>query len=210
MPIDPATGFALTLDGRVAERLAVVERRLALLERDGPRLVTALPTQPFDGQEVRYVDLTNGVVWRLRYRATNPDGTPNANANKWDFLGGPPLIADAAGSVNTASGTNVDLAGGPTITVPLRGEYRAVFGIRASNNTAGFFATAELVVAGAATGSLAYSLAAVAGNTTYPGTVANVTIAAANDVVKLMYRTGGGGTATFDARHISLAPIRLT
>lgn len=52
MPVDPAAGFALDPDGRTAERLADLERRLGALERGAPtiQVVEATPTStPRDG-----------------------------------------------------------------------------------------------------------------------------------------------------------------
>src|SRR4051794_15998509 len=46
-------------------------------------LVSALPSSPSDGQVVNYLaDGTNGIVWRLRYRAAS------GSAYKWEYVGG--------------------------------------------------------------------------------------------------------------------------
>jgi len=80
-------------------------------------LVTSLPANPFDGQEVYLqVDATNGVIWHLRYRAAS------ASAYKWEYIGGAPLMVEtaaAAGPTNNQTYTQI----GPTLTVPNAGDY---------------------------------------------------------------------------------------
>lgn len=72
----------------LAERLDVAVPAAAV----PPPLVTALPGGAVDGQEIYYLaDATNGVIWHLRYRLGS--GSPY----KWEFLGGPPLIARSIG-----------------------------------------------------------------------------------------------------------------
>jgi hypothetical protein len=87
-------------------------------------LVTALPASPADGQECILTDsLTVGTYfWRLRYVAGRA-------SNKWVFVGGSPIEAEAAGSVNTASTAYVDL-GGPSIALPVAGDYLIEMGHR--------------------------------------------------------------------------------
>ena len=67
-------------------------------------IVSALPGSPFDGQEIYYQNAamaTAGTVWHLRYRS-------GGGTYKWEFLGGPPIIATngTAGTVSS-SGTAV-------------------------------------------------------------------------------------------------------
>lgn len=95
-----------------------------------PELVTALPGTPTDGQEVYYLaDATNGVVWHLRYRAAS------ASAYKWEFVGGPPLFAEVATDETTSSTTYAALAtAGPSVTVPLAGDYVVAIGKESSNS----------------------------------------------------------------------------
>ncbi len=84
-------------------------------------LVTALPTTPQDGQVVDYLaDATNGVIWRLRYRAAA------TGAYKWEVIGGAPLFAanDTAGTMTGTSYADPTTGGaGPSVTVPLAGDY---------------------------------------------------------------------------------------
>lgn len=85
------------------------------LDALGPGLVTSLPANPIDGQEVVYVaDAAAGVLWRLRYRAAAPA------PYRWEFLGGSGLQAVDAPTLAapTAWGWQA-----PSLTVPLAGLY---------------------------------------------------------------------------------------
>lgn len=74
MPLDPAQGFATTTDGRTAERLAELTRRLEVLERS-TAIVTAGAGAPGSAVTSRfYVDETNNrlyvrVAGTFRYTA---------------------------------------------------------------------------------------------------------------------------------------------
>ena len=111
-------------------------------------LVTALPSSPVDGQTISYLaDPAKGIIWRFRYRAYEADGvTPNLSDYKWESFGGNEAIysqvrtaskADSVGGADdaTAQGTfRVPSTGtaGPSITVPLAGEYRWKLGYKIS------------------------------------------------------------------------------
>jgi len=94
-------------------------------------LVSSLPTSPVDGQVIDFLaDATNGVIWRLRYRAAS------ASAYKWEFVGGSPLYALRTPPGNVTSGTYTDLteaANQPTLTLPLAGDYDVQIGMDAGN-----------------------------------------------------------------------------
>ena len=84
-------------------------------------LVTSLPSSPIDGQECYYLaDDANGVIWHLRYRAAS------ASPYKWEVVGGSALHAYvAARQTKAAGGAFGALAtAGPSITVPVAGDYR--------------------------------------------------------------------------------------
>lgn len=130
------------------------------------------------------------------------------------FLNNPflnsPLHDYVAASQSTASGVNTDLTtDGPSITAPTAGDYLLTANMQGSNSTAGAYATVEIYNAGVATGILLYAQSAIANQALYPALVAvPITVAADGDVVKMRYRTGGGGTGTFAQRALSL--LRLT
>lgn len=93
--------------------------------------VVALPASPIDQQECIYVvDATNGVKWHLRYRSAS------ASTYKWEFIGGPPLFAEVTTAETTASATFTGLTtAGPSVTVPLAGDFFVQIGCRISSGT---------------------------------------------------------------------------
>lgn len=98
--------------------------------------VTALPGPATDGQEVNFIaDADKGVVWRLKYRAADP------SAYKWQFIGGGDLM-DYAGATytqpNAGSGLPAsDPPDGPTLTIPLAGEYKVEWGLKNDGSPSG-------------------------------------------------------------------------
>lgn len=114
-----------------------------------PDFVTDLPSDPRDKQEVFYLaDGANGVVWHLAYRANAP------SSPKWVYLGGPPLFAHVPDFESRTSATYGDLATvGPSITLPLAGDYDFEYGATtySNPNTAGMWAARmSLSIGGAA------------------------------------------------------------
>lgn len=92
-------------------------------------VVSALPSPGYDGQEVYFQTTamaTAGVApWHLRYRATNPDGSANAYAFKWEPVGVCELLATtfAPEHMNNTSNVVADFATPCAITLPLSGEW---------------------------------------------------------------------------------------
>jgi hypothetical protein len=81
-------------------------------------LVSSLPTSPVDGQVIDYLaDATNGMIWRLRYRAAS------ASAYKWEFVGGSNLYTWNGTVVTLNSGAMVELTPLISIVLPLAGDY---------------------------------------------------------------------------------------
>jgi hypothetical protein len=94
---------------------------------------------PSDGDRVRLwlpTSLTGAAspaIWELMYRATNPDGSANSSAYKWDFIGGAPIraVINATEDWTTTGSPNglwQNIPGGtagPSITVPRVGDYFA-------------------------------------------------------------------------------------
>jgi len=78
MPIDPAAPRATTVDGRVAERLAELERRLNALERGSPTVQAgAGPPTTAPRDATFYVDTTTHRLYvrsagAWRYASTTP------------------------------------------------------------------------------------------------------------------------------------------
>lgn len=79
--------------------------------------VTSLPGAPIDQQECIFVaDATAGAKWHLRYRAAS------ASAYKWEYVGGSPLSGYVGGPLHSSGVAYADV-GGPTVVVPVGGDY---------------------------------------------------------------------------------------
>lgn len=99
----------------------IIQASQLIVQTPNAPLVTSLPSNAIDGQEVRYLaDNTNGIIWNFRYRAGS------SSTYKWEFIGGPALRSSVA-SVGRQTNLNVfENLNGPTITVPLAGDYDLV------------------------------------------------------------------------------------
>jgi hypothetical protein len=175
-----------------------------------PARVTSLPGSPVDGQEVYYVaDATNGVIWHLRYNAGS------ASAYKWEFVGGPDLYAEVQTGEGTASATFADLATvGPSITVPLAGDYLVSIGVRINATTAAVYGRMSFAVGATAAAvndsAEATSINGTSGLYDYMSafqTTRKLAVAAAAAIVAKY--NAGGATATFQNRRLLVAPIRV-
>jgi hypothetical protein len=164
-----------------------------------------------DGDEVYVeVDATNGIAWHLRYDLTS---------TKWRFLGGPPLSAlvatDEASAANSSVFVDITTAG-PSVTVPLAGNYTLNFGMHTYNTaSAGNVGMCSPGLAGVAgtDANAAGSSGGGTASTTYVRVCragSQVTALAATNVVKLQYRTpGGGSTQHFSNRELLVWPTRV-
>lgn len=167
--------------------------RAGLFAALGVPTVTALPTQPYDGQVVDYLaDATNGIVWRLKYRAAS------ASAYKWEFVGGPPLRSAVSGSLgSTGSAAYVDLTTtGPNLTAPLAGDYDADLHWTGSHTIALAFGVAAVKVGGAATVDANGVFGQNGGaNGNWTGTARiRLTGVLVGDLLKMQFRSGSGAT----------------
>ena len=188
----------------------------------GPKtpILTALPTDPTEGHEIRFLaDTANGVVWHLRYRGFNPDGTPNASSYKWEFVGGSALSSYIPTAEGTSSTIAVDLATvGPSLALPLAGDYdftgEAMIGTTA---VAGVYGDAVLV-AGPVAGPFNALDASDFGRSMDPASTSGInamspfsrrrTIATAGWLAKLQYRSGGTAV-TWQSRRLTARPVRV-
>ena len=94
---------------------------------------TTLPGTPANGQETILVDSTTAptYAWHLRY---------NSTLAKWEFIGGRAAYAEVTTLEPTATtlGSYLALAtAGPSIVIPVAGEYRVETGCRMVMNAAG-------------------------------------------------------------------------
>lgn len=171
--------------------------------------VTSLPGSPVDGQRCLYLaDATNGVVWDLRYRSAS------GSTFKWEFVGGGDLTATVATQESTSTGAFADLTTvGPSITVPLAGDYLVRFGARIGPqaNSQSYMApalgataaaTANAIRAATQSGGTAYLLS-------YYAELPPFTLAA-SDLVRLKYQSGGAGvSASYENRVLAVRPRRV-
>jgi len=84
----------------------------------------ALPTSPVDGQEYILVDSLTAPTysWRFRYVAAKA-------TNKWVFIGGSMLAGEFTGQ-GQMPGSYGDIAGGPSVVIPVAGVYVIGIGCR--------------------------------------------------------------------------------
>lgn len=171
-----------------------------------PKYVTALPGSPADGDEIFYqADATAGVIWHLRYRSGS------ASTYKWEYVGGPPLSAEVQTKETSASTSYTDLATvGPSLTIPLAGDYEFLLVANASNNTAGAFSYASLKfsTSEAVDNDAAIIMSAIVNAEAHLTQVNMRTVPSAATVAKLRYRVGSG-TGAWQRRRLIARPVRV-
>jgi hypothetical protein len=168
-------------------------------------IVSTLPTAPAPslGDVCRYKAAV-GVYWNLLY--TGESGLP------WAVIGATPLFAEVAKEETTASKTFADLeTKGPSITVPLKGDYDVEIGARVFDNTAYAFMSYAI---GATAATEADQYGPVAGFET--STTIGVQGSrprrkegiAASTAIVAKYSVEGG-TAFYSRRWLRVTPVRV-
>lgn len=166
-----------------------------------PKVVTALPSTPVDGQEV-YLQLSDRRLWHLKYDAGQSSG------RKWAFIGGPPLSNEVLTLETTTSPSYTNLTTtGPTLTVPVAGEYEIELQATLGNDTTGeqAYMSYNLNGGGGTDANSVVSSDHLASASRRRGGV----IFAASDVVLAKYRVEDAGTGTFRFRRLALFPVWL-
>ena len=97
----------------------IIQASQLIVQTPNAPLVTSLPSNAIDGQEVRYLaDNTNGIIWNFRYRAGS------SSTYKWEFIGGAPISTQHDNgtqyTLTHAAGSYSDVL---TKAVPLAGDY---------------------------------------------------------------------------------------
>lgn len=101
----------------------IIQASQLIVQTPNAPLVTSLPSNAIDGQEVRYLaDNTNGIIWNFRYRAGS------SSTYKWEFIGGASLVAEYNTDEAVASSSFTSFTNGPNLTLPLAGDYTIGFG----------------------------------------------------------------------------------
>lgn len=98
---------------------------------DNITVVTALPEGAYDGQEIMYLAASSPrIKWHLKF---------DDEDDYWYYVGGPPLHEEQGGSGTTTSATYASLTGtaGPSLTLPLAGDYMIGLGAMVKNSAAG-------------------------------------------------------------------------
>jgi hypothetical protein len=179
----------------------------------GPPIVTALPTNPIDGQECYYLaDATNGIMWRFRYRAAS------SSAYKWEYIGGTPLRTGPSGSVNQSAAAYV--TAGIQIALPLAGDYHVRAGGRGGGNgaSAGARLYTRVAIIGGAGAVTANEMVLIATmSNSNDATDKNfdndywITGAAAGVQAQMQYgiQTAGAFTFYLSQHYMMLTPIRV-
>jgi hypothetical protein len=171
-------------------------------------IVTALPGSPVDGQEVYYlVDAASGRVWHLRYRAAS------TSPYKWEFVGGSPVNAGPQGAVTHAVVSEIALTSGPTLTVPLSGDYRVGMRCRHQTNAAGLVGTySRLAKNGSSAGLTAlyhYWVVNLAFSSSVQSAFARIINLAAGDVLSIRVQNEQAVSVTYDGGGLEMWPVRV-
>ena len=170
--------------------------------------VTELPVSAGDKDEVSFLaDATNGVVWRFRFRANAP------SKYQWEFLGGSPLYAEVTTSESTSSTSYAALAtAGPSIALPLAGDYMVSGGAKANNDTdaSGARMSYDIGSTGAVDGdALAEAFQSGATSVTASGSRSRRKTDLTAVTLTAKYKATVGGNAFFSDRWLSVIPIRV-
>ena len=174
-------------------------------------LAAALPVSPNDGDEIYYQSpalAAHGIVWHLRFRAAS------VSPYRWEFVGGGSLHDLVGARETTTSMAYTTLpTPGPSLAVPLAGDYLVHFGARLNNTAPGgassmALATNGVVAPGTAVES--YQTGDAAHVTHNSAVEIKRSALAANDVLSARYLSVfAGGTGTFESRFIRITPIRV-
>jgi len=199
----PGVGMGTGIDTMLTREAAGVMKPNTGFARP---IVTSLPGSPVDGQECLYLaDATNGVLWHFVYRAAS---------SAWLFAGGSSLFSKVATQENHSSTTYAALTtAGPSITVPLAGDYLVEVGSRAMNNTASgsMFHSFDVGGTAAADADSANHLQQ-ATTPIAPSSVASTSqktgLAASTALVSKYKVTAGQGA--WERRYMRVTPIKVT
>lgn len=129
--IDTPTGNVYLSSGNLLASVKKIEELIAATKIP---VVTSLPAEPKEGQEIYFQTssmLSSDIIWRFRYNAAS------IASHKWEFVGGASLNAGFEGSMSKKTEAGQELSGSPKITVPLTGVYDVGIGIRVESLAAG-------------------------------------------------------------------------
>lgn len=174
-------------------------------------LVTALPSSPADGETVVLTDSLASPTyrWLLRYAAGS------SSAYKWEALGGSPLHAAVDADDDLGSALSSWLSGatpGPSVAVPLAGDYDVDWAFDASNAaTVAMMASGLFNALGAPLSQAPYAVLSGGGGSGWWNNVARVdrvTVSAAGAVWLLYYQAVAANTHVA-RRRLRVRPVRV-
>lgn len=192
----------------------IIQASQLIVQTPNAPLVTSLPSNAIDGQEVRYLaNNTNGIIWNFRYRAGS------SSSYKWEFIGGQRLGQEGVGGntwgtwLSTNSLTTVALSGGPSVTIPLAGDYEVVGQANAYNAAGDSLIGFTLATAGGTGWSFLDAMHY--GFTSYQGITITgqktITGLSANSIVSQYYAVSNvSAPGYFYNRNLWVKPIRVS
>lgn len=178
-------------------------------EPASPSLVSSLPVSPLDGEEVYFQSsgmATEGVVWKLRYRSGS------SFEHKWEFVGGTRLSAGPVGAITTKAIGYTALTGGPSVTVPLPGDYIATVVCFMQLMVVGAQNIEVAITHGGAAiaeGAFFVPTAQFSGGRFSSGDQPTFAGLSAGEVLTISVVTSGGLETSFSAGLIALTPVRV-
>lgn len=187
--------------------MASVRRQLLSAVR--PPLVSVLPVNPVDGDEVYLIaDETRGVVFHLRYLDKMPTGY------RWHYVGGSALAQYKTSMGSTASDTYTDPSGGtgPDVTLPLAGDWELTFGARIRTSTSGTTGLVSPSIGGSTptdNDAVQHQSQDAADERSQGATTIYVTVGTPGTLIRLKYRSSNLNTVFFDAVFLRAVPIRV-
>lgn len=174
-----------------------------------PTYETSLPGSPVDGQEIYYAaDATNSIIWHLRYRSAARSGS-----GAWEFVGGSALSSAVATQQSRTVDSYAALAtAGPSITLPLNGDYEIGMGARIQAAPTSAASSAVMSFDIGATGAVDANAVTVYGLNPTEAQASRVQVQTGLSAVTLTAkykRAQAAGTAYFAERWMTVIPIRV-
>lgn len=166
-------------------------------------IVTTLPATPVDGQECNYLaDATAGVIWHFVYRSAS---------GRWHHTGGPPLFAKVGSAETRSSSVYGDLTTvGPSLTVPLAGDYNVDIGFGGTSGAAANDALMSAAMgAVAAIDADAARANATSNYTSVTESALKVGLAAGAAIVAKYLSADGASASGFRDRWMKVTPVRV-
>ena len=184
----------------------------SVLQEIGPQLgggttaVTALPGSPSDGDEIMFTDsLTAGTYhWHLRY-------VSGRASNKWVFIGGASMFSAVNSSESTTSTTYTDLTtSGPSVTLPVAGDYFIHFGALINGGTDNAQPVASFATSAAASDTNRIEGAPVSAEQTLISASRKVKMSGLTAAaVTMKYKVTSAGSGTYNFRWLAATPIAI-